>query len=382
MKIYKKDNVLEAALNRIRYIFDEFDNVVVSMSGGKDSTTVMELALQVAREKDRLPLNVMWLDQELEFQATADYMKEVLYREDVNPLWYQVPFNLVNATTDDDNYYTMAWEDGKDDIWVRPKDPISIKTKEGFDSDRFYDMFPAILDSLFPGQKACYLTGVRGEENPARSIGATQAATYKYVTWGKVSNKKNEQYTFHPIYDWSYRDVWKAIHDHGWNYNTHYDSMYRYGVPVTKMRVSNYHHEASVHAIFYLQEIEPETYQKATQRLSGIDTAGKMGKADFFVKDLPFMFRDWTEYRDYLLENLITGDKLKERFATRFKKMDDMYLGEVDEKQMCRVQINAILTHDEDMVKLDNWERAPQNYNIRRKVQGKSWFDPAMKKKS
>ena len=375
MKIFKKQNVHEAALERIRYLFDEFENVVVSMSGGKDSTVVFELALQVAKEKNRLPLPVAWLDQELEFQATADYMKDVMYREDVKPLWYQIPFNLVNATTNDENYFTMAWGEGVE--WVREKDPLSIKDPVG--SDRFYEMFPAILNSLYPKQKACYLTGVRGEENPARAVGATNAATYKWVTWGKVSNKKNEQYTFHPIYDWSYRDVWKAIHDYDWQYNTHYDAMYRYGVPVSKMRVSNYHHEAALQAIFYLQEIEPETYEKATQRLSGIDAAGKAGKADYFVKELPFMFMSWTEYRNYLVDNLIQEDKLKLKFSTRFKKMDDIYLGEVSEEQMCKVQINSILAHDEDMVKLDNWERAPQNYNIRRKVQGKSWFDPKLK---
>ena len=377
MKIFKKQNVHEAALERIRYLFDEFENVVVSMSGGKDSTVVFELALQVAKEKNRLPLPVAWLDQELEFQATADYMKDVMYREDVKPLWYQIPFNLVNATTNDENYFTMAWGEGVE--WVREKDPLSIKDPVG--SDRFYEMFPAILNSLYPKQKACYLTGVRGEENPARAVGATNAATYKWVTWGKVSNKKNEQYTFHPIYDWSYRDVWKAIHDYDWQYNTHYDAMYRYGVPVTKMRVSNYHHEAALQAIFYLQEIEPETYEKATQRLSGIDAAGKAGKADYFVKELPFMFMSWTEYRNYLVDNLIQEDKLRLKFSTRFKKMDDIYLGEVSEEQMCKVQINSILAHDEDMVKLDNWERAPQNYNIRRKVQGKSWFDPKLKRK-
>jgi len=377
LKIFKKQNVHEAALERIRYLFDEFENVVVSMSGGKDSTVVFELALQVAKEKNRLPLPVAWLDQELEFQATADYMKDVMYREDVKPLWYQIPFNLVNATTNDENYFTMAWGEGVE--WVREKDPLSIKDPVG--SDRFYEMFPAILNSLYPKQKACYLTGVRGEENPARAVGATNAATYKWVTWGKVSNKKNEQYTFHPIYDWSYRDVWKAIHDYDWQYNTHYDAMYRYGVPVTKMRVSNYHHEAALQAIFYLQEIEPETYEKATQRLSGIDAAGKAGKADYFVKELPFMFMSWTEYRNYLVDNLIQEDKLKLKFSTRFKKMDDIYLGEVSEEQMCKVQINSILAHDEDMVKLDNWERAPQNYNIRRKVQGKSWFDPKLKRK-
>jgi len=146
------------------------------------------------------------------------------------------------------------------------------------------------------------------------------------------------------------------------------------------MRVSNYHHEAAVHAIFYLQEIEPETYAKATQRMSGIDTAGKAGKKDFFISKLPFMFKNWQEYRDYLLENITEDVDLRKAFKARFKQMDEMYGSEVSLDALSQVQVQSIVTNDMDMVKLDNWERAPQNYNIRRKIQGKSWYDPKAKR--
>lgn len=63
-KILMPKTVLEAAKERIRRLFDEFENVVVSYSGGKDSTIVLELTLEIAREKGRLPQKVMFLDQE------------------------------------------------------------------------------------------------------------------------------------------------------------------------------------------------------------------------------------------------------------------------------------------------------------------------------
>lgn len=379
MRVYKKQNVYEAALDRIRYLFDEFDEVVVSMSGGKDSTVVFELARIVAKERGLEKLNVLWLDQELEFEATADYMRDVMYEPDVNPIWLQIPFNLVNATSaKEDNYFTTAW--GIGDEWVREKDPIAIH-ENTYGSDRFYDMFPAVIRQMFPDKSACFLTGVRGEESPSRFVGLTQSAKYKFITWGKISNSKEAKYTFHPLYDWTYKDVWKAIFDGNWNYNKHYDAMYQYGVPVHKMRVSNYHHEAAVHAIFYLQEIEPETYQKATQRLSGIDAAGKAGKKDYFIDNLPFMFKDWQEYRDYLLENITEDPTLRERFRSKFKQMDDLYGEELGLDSVSRVCIQSIITNDWDMVKLNNWERAPQIYNIRRKIQGKSWYDPKNKGK-
>jgi hypothetical protein len=56
MKILPEKNVFDAALDRIRYLFDEFPNIVVGMSGGKDSTVAFELAMRVTRERGRLPL--------------------------------------------------------------------------------------------------------------------------------------------------------------------------------------------------------------------------------------------------------------------------------------------------------------------------------------
>ena len=86
MIIYTKQNVYEAALDRIRWLYDEFPNIVVNMSGGKDSTVIFNLTHQVATEKNRLPVRVLFIDQEAEWQSTIDYMRSVMYRPDVDPL--------------------------------------------------------------------------------------------------------------------------------------------------------------------------------------------------------------------------------------------------------------------------------------------------------
>jgi len=81
VRIYRDIDVFEAALARIRWVFDEFGrNVVVAFSGGKDSTCVLNLAHIVATERNELPLKVMWIDQEAEWQAVVDYARTALHR--------------------------------------------------------------------------------------------------------------------------------------------------------------------------------------------------------------------------------------------------------------------------------------------------------------
>ena len=79
MRIYSKATVYEAAIKRIEWLFDEFPNVVVSVSGGKDSTVIFYLTLEVARRRNRLPLNVLFVDQEGEWESTIDNVREIMY---------------------------------------------------------------------------------------------------------------------------------------------------------------------------------------------------------------------------------------------------------------------------------------------------------------
>lgn len=359
MKVYSRQNVFDAALDRIRFLFDEFPHVIASVSGGKDSTVIFELALRVAEEKGRLPLPVLFVDQEAEWESVIEQMRYWMTDPRVQPFWLQCPIRLFNATSVSEPWL-YCWQPGAE--WIRPKEPYAL-TENIYGTDRFKPMFDAFLNTTYAGERACLLGGVRTEESPARELGLVNRPKYKWVTWGKRVNKgapvAEEHYTFYPIYDWSFGDVWHAIHANGWRYCKLYDYQYQYGLPQQMMRVSNVHHETALWSLFWLQEIEPDNWNRLIQRLGGVNTAAKFGKADFFVRQLPRAFRDWREYRDYLLEHLIDNAEFQRAFKTRFRQMDRQFarggFDFNDPAVMHREQVTAILTNDFEMTKLNNF---------------------------
>jgi len=306
----------------------------------------------------------MFLDQEAEWQTVIDYTRITMTDPRVKPYWLQIPIRLFNATSAE-NTWLNCWDENEE--WMREKEEISIK-ENVYGTNRFHAMFPAFLKYHYPNKKVAMLTGIRAEESPNRRAGLTNNATYKHITYGKIYDAKLEHYNFHPLYDWGWRDVWKAIHDHNWPYAKTYDYYYRYGIAPSKMRISNLHHETAVHQLYYLQEIEGDTWDKLTKRLGGINQARHFTRTEMFkCEKLPYMFKDWAEYRNYLLSKFIPEEN-QEPFRKRFANMDDWYKEMNKEKihKVYQAQITTILMNDFEFTRLANFTSNNQSINYRK----------------
>ena len=229
--IYLQNNVFDEALERLRMIFDGHDDVIVSMSGGKDSTVLFRMALMVAQERGRLPLKVFWLDQEAEWQATVDYMQHIMELPEVTPYWYQIPFEFTNTLSPEKNFISV-WNPEDKAIWIHPQHPLSIKENPSSEN-RFHELVNVLPSYCTDSENCAVLVGMRMTESLNRRVAITQhEARYKGVTWCK--KKVGRCQVFWPIYDFTNDDIWTAIAKNHWAYNRVYDLQYQWGCDVTR----------------------------------------------------------------------------------------------------------------------------------------------------
>lgn len=353
-QIYINKTVDVAAKERISYLFDEFENIIVSISGGKDSTVLAWLVLQEAHKRNRR-VGLFFLDEEVVYQSTIDQIRWLmtLYPENTIKLWFQIEFNLTNATSYMEGQL-KCWERGKHQIWMRPKEPDSIqykpwdKSKETIkDKNKgfgFYDVLDNFQNSR---TNTAFLIGLRATESPNRWRAVSKNPGYKDIYWS--TKLPNNNYAFYPLYDWNFHDVWKFIYDNKIRYNRIYDYMYKKGMHLQEIRVSSLIHEKAFKALVELPEFEPKTYDKLLKRISGISVGHIYGKDNLMLKvrKLPKNFTSWKEYRDFLL-NTYPDESKKWIFVKRFsKQLDNEYVA----KQQCR---QLILNDYENNLPIDN----------------------------
>jgi predicted phosphoadenosine phosphosulfate sulfurtransferase len=327
MRVYKQQNVLDAGRERMAWIFDNYDRVVVSISSGKDSTILAHMASREAERRGR-EVEFFFLDQEAEYQATVAQVRAMMRWSAVKPLWYQVPIRMTNATSYTD-CFLHAWEPGAE--WIRPKEPDSIH--EAPDApDRFYPFFRWLEQQH---QGAAALIGLRAEE-VRRYRAVTENPAIPGINW---SSRGNGVTKFYPIYDWAFEDIWLYTYREKVEYNKVYDWLWIKGKKIDEFRVSNLIHENSFECLTLLQEMEPDTYNALVRRIGGVAVAARYAKEStlYQTHKKPKAFKTWHAYRDFLLTTI--PEEISRVFQSRFAK-------QLDTEAVHRQQVRQIVTND------------------------------------
>lgn len=356
-QIYTHKNVLEAARERIRFIFDQFETIHVSISGGKDSTVLAHLALEEAKRRVR-KIGIFFLDEEAVYQETinqVEYIMETMAPEHVTPLWLQMEFNLTNATSLTETQF-VPWEAGKHKLWLRPKKNYSIKfapwdrdTQYVADQNKGFGFYDVFVNFERCYHNAAFLVGLRGTESPNRWRTVSKNPTTiggKNIYWATA---KGENFSMYPLYDWNTHDIWKYIAENELRYHKIYDYQVKKGYPLAEMRISSLIHERSYKALVDLPEFEPETYNKLVKRAKGIALAQETGKAAklFRARELPKNFASWREYRDFLLATHPDPEK-RDIMVHQFRN-------HLDNEYVARQQVRKLVLNDyENNLPVDN----------------------------
>lgn len=329
MKRYHDKDVYTAACERTAFIFDEFEKVCVSFSGGKDSGVLLHLAIEEAKKRGDRKVGVLFIDLEGQYRATIEYVERMLAAnaEWIDPYWICLPLNLRNAVSVFQPFW-CCWEPGREDIWIRPMPahPAAISDQEYFPFWRyrmeFEEFTPAFAEWYAGDAKTASLVGIRSDEslNRYRTISSDSKETYDGHAWTTRLFPDRDIYNAYPIYDWRTEDLWVANGRFGWDYNHLYDMFYKAGVPLSKMRICQPYGDDQRIGLNLFRVIEPDTWARVVNRVSGANFgniyAGNKILGYYSVK-LP-KGHTWESYTKLLLATL--PPEMRENYVDRFKK--------------------------------------------------------------
>ena len=108
VKQYLNQTVYDAFLQRMHLIFQEFDNIFVSFSGGKDSGLLLNLTLDFQKKYyPQKKIGVFHQDFEAQYSVTTEYIERTFsaIADEVEPYWVCLPMATRTALSS----YEMYW---------------------------------------------------------------------------------------------------------------------------------------------------------------------------------------------------------------------------------------------------------------------------------
>lgn len=312
----------------MEYIFDNFEKICVSFSGGKDSAICMMLALQAAKKYNK-KFGVLFIDLEGQYKLTIEFIERVLNdnAEWIDPYWVCLPLNLRNAVSVYQPFW-CCWEPGHEDKWVRPlpEHPSVISDQSYFPFWKyrmeFEEFVPEFAKWYSNGEKTATIVGIRSDEslNRFRTIASKTKETIDGHQWTTRLFPDQDIYNVYPIYDWRTEDIWVANGKFEWDYNKLYDMFHKAGVTLSNMRICQPYGDDQRIGLNLFRVIEPKTWAKVVNRVSGANFgniyAGNKILGYRNVK-LP-AGNTWESYAKLLLETL--PDEMKLNYVDKFQK--------------------------------------------------------------
>ncbi len=358
-KLYLNEDVYTAFCKRMEFIFEEFDNIFVSFSGGKDSGTLLQLVFRYIEEHNiTKPIGIFHQDFEAQYKKTTEFVERIFkrYEKRSELYWSCMPMQVRTSLSNYEMYW-YTWDPEKKDVWVRdiPNYPY-VYTIENNDFDfyeykmmeeSFYKRFGKYYHQKHNGGKTCALVGIRSDESLHRySAIVNKKYGYKGIPW--ITKQYKDVYSAAPIYDWRVEDIWTAIGKFGFDYNKLYDLYYKAGLTLDQMRVASPFLDQAKESLELYRRIEPDTWVKLLGRVRGANFGAIYAKTKAMgYKNITLPNgMTWKEYTLFLLDTL--PDNVRNHYLEKFRFSEDFWKtkgGGLTDETIQEIQKNGYKIH-------------------------------------
>lgn len=347
-KIYKDINVYDAAINRYDTVLSEFDNYYVSVSGGKDSSIMLQLMAQEARKYGK-KFSVLYIDLEAQYQATIGHINALIdATKDVVENWYwcALPLSLRNAVSAIQPKW-ICWDKKDKEKWIREyptkRKDIVLVTEDslpdgwdwffrGMEFEEFILWFAKWFNETHGGKTAAGI-GIRSDEslNRFRTIVSDKKERYKNYPWTTRVHCKSKVlncWNFFPLYDWRTEDDWTAVAKLDLLFNPIYELMYKNGLSIYEQRLCQPYGDDQRKGLDQYRTLEPETWEKVLNRVEGVNFGNIYCRTSLLgnIKSEKPDNLTWEQYAVFLLESIgMYVPEVRDHYHTKIKTFLQWY---------------------------------------------------------
>ncbi|MHA1681050.1 MAG: DUF3440 domain-containing protein [Promethearchaeota archaeon] len=350
-KVYLEKNVYDAALERYRVAFEEFDNMYFSISGGKDSSVMIQLASLVARQLRaetgvHYKYNILFIDLEAQYKATIDHVYTLIEEngEFIDTVyWVALPISLRNAVSVIQPKW-ICWDANDEYKWVRPMPReayvINMDTlppdwdwfEPRMEFEEFILVFAEWFNKKFGGTTGAGI-GIRSDEslNRFRTITSTVKERYQHYGWTtrvRIAQKPLNVYNFYPIYDWRAEDIWGCVAKLDLSFNNIYELMYKNGLTIAQQRLCQPYGDDQRNGLDQFRALEPETWEKVLNRVHGVNFGNIYCRTSLLgnIKSEKPEGMTWQQYAIWLLESIgLYSPELRDHYYRKIRKFFEWY---------------------------------------------------------
>lgn len=325
-----------------------FDSMAMAYSGGKDSSFMLEWALEAHDRHDMdKPIHLVHIDDEWVYPETEEHVMRYAGDDRTKLWWCCLPVAYVNgqsktaAQVGEVPGFWIPWHPDRKDDWVRPMPDLSEYDDDNAElvtvdhphmqSDK-HDLEFVIGESVHKGAGDFLLhrelgygltiemVGIRTNESMARYTALMARGSWKQdPREGEIKQPKEGFCRCTPVFDWHDEDLWKHYHEQDWPYNEAYDKQWKYGHPPLAMRTAQLYNEPATKSKSFLEVAEywPDLYEESIGRISGSNLGLEHG--DQFLTAHKREDQTWKERTTELLHEKYDDEEFREERRKRIR---------------------------------------------------------------